>query len=159
MAKLLPIILLLIGLGAGVGAGIVLAPTNGTESTAEGAAGSESAEADKEDAEAGTEFVKLSNHFVVPVISETRVEALVVAALSLEVTTGMTADVYAVEPKLRDVFLQTMLDHASIGGFDGRFTATARMDSLRIALLEAARAIMGKSVHDVLITEIARQDS
>ncbi len=163
---LLPVVLLLVGLGAGVGAGLALAPP-GAEAPSAGTAAPSTQASVKEDMAEGTEpgassdgeFVKMSNHFVVPVVSDTRVEALVVASLSLEVDNGDSETVYSLEPKLRDVFLQTLLDHASIGGFDGRFTATARMDSLRLALLDSARSVLGKTVRDVLITEIARQDS
>ena len=34
-----------------------------------------------------------------------------------------------------------------------------RLQALRAALLEAAKPVMGRDVQDVLITEIARQDS
>ena len=85
-------------------------------------------------------------------------QALVVASLSVEVTQGMTETVYAREPKLRDVFLQIMFDHANIGGFNGSFTAGQRMDILRSALLDGARSVLGSEARDVLITEIARQD-
>ena len=89
-----------------------------------------------------------------------RVEALVVASLSIEVTGGSTQAVYQREPKLRDVFLQVMFDHANIGGFEGAFTSGERMDILRSALfLDAARSVLGTNVKDVLITEIARQDA
>jgi hypothetical protein len=105
------------------------------------------------------EYVKLSNQFVVPIMGSQRVEALVVASLSVEVVSGTTQTVYLREPKLRDVFLQVLFDHANIGGFEGPFTAGDRMDILRSALLDAARSVLGPDVKDVLITEIARQDA
>jgi hypothetical protein len=92
-------------------------------------------------------------------MSSERVTGLVVASLSIEINSGGTELVYAREPKLRDVFLQVMFDHANIGGFDGAFTAGERMDILRSALLDAARSVLGKDVSEVLITEIARQDA
>ena len=90
---------------------------------------------------------------------ELLVEALVVASLSIEVSSGGSQAGYEREPKLRDVFLQVMFDHANIGGFEGAFTAGERMDILRSALLDAARSVLGADVKDVLITEIARQDA
>ncbi|WP_421905869.1 flagellar basal body-associated FliL family protein [Mameliella sp.] len=168
LKKLLPLILALVGTGAGVGAGLFLAPTDedpkaiaadpdGKKTLAEPPA----AESHKDDDHAGSgnEYVKMNNQFVIPVMSAERVEALVVASLSLEVTSGGSQAVYEREPKLRDVFLQVMFDHANIGGFEGTFTAGQRMDILRSALLDAARSVLGADVKDVLITEIARQDA
>lgn len=166
MRKLLPIILALLGTGAGVGAGFFLMPA--PEEHAEGemveclppADHAEAEAPPPEEAEPSTrEYVKLNNQFVVPIMSEDRVSALVVAALSVEVTTGSTETVYSREPKLRDVFLQVLFDHANAGGFRGNFTNGSRMEDLRRGLMDAARPVLGDIVSDVLITEIARQDS
>lgn len=168
MKKLLPIILALIGTGAGVGAGLFLAPPAAEEHAEAGAvecippdgdhAKAEMPETEEVD-QSSREYVKLNNQFIIPVVGSDRVNALVVAALSVEVQTGTTETVYAREPKLRDVFLQVLFDHANVGGFKGNFTTGDRMEDLRRALLEAARPVLGESVSDVLITEIARQDS
>ncbi|MFZ7091084.1 flagellar basal body-associated FliL family protein [Primorskyibacter sp. 2E233] len=168
MRKLLPILLALIGTGAGVGAGLFLMPP-AAEEHADGAAvecappqdhAAEAHTPAEAEAEPSTrEYVKLNNQFVIPVVGSDKVTALVVASLSVEVTTGSTETVYAREPKLRDVFLQVMFDHANVGGFKGNFTTGNRMDDLRSSLLEAARPVLGDIVSDVLITEIARQDS
>jgi len=173
MRKLIPVILALIGLGAGGAAGYFLRPppqpaseTGAATSepakpepegmAAHGAEGSH-AEADGENATA--EYVKLNNQFVVPVIKKGQVTALVVLSISLEVTVGSTEKVYAAEPKIRDALLQVLFDHANAGGFDGAFTDTANMEDLRRALLEAAQTVLGEIVSRVLILDIVRQDS
>lgn len=161
LRKLLPVLLALIGTGAGVGVGLFLMPEAGVSY---GAPTEEVAHHTKDDRPAGSpslgrEYVKLNNQFVVPVIHNEQVEALVVASLSIEVISGSTQTVYAREPKLRDVLLQVMFDYANIGGFTGGFTTGERMQVLRNSLLEAAQSVLGADVSDVLITEIARQDS
>jgi hypothetical protein len=167
MGKLLPLILLLAGTGAGVGAGFAFAPA-GDEADekaaavdcvppAEGAAPTPPPSEDM--ADGGREYAKMNNQFVIPVISDSRVASLVVASLSLEVPEGTSPEVFAREPKLRDAFLGVLMDHASVGGFDGNFTASTRLSALRTALLEATRPILGQQVSDVLITELARQDN
>ena len=175
MRKLLPILLALLGTGAGIGAGILLAPAHETpaedtvghasddqgddhDAPAADHAGADAHEAPDE-ARRNAEYVKLNNQFVVPVVNGERVQSLVVMSLSLETTPGGTEQVYAREPKLRDLFLRVLFDHANIGGFEGNFTDVQRLDILRRSLLEAARNVMGGEVLDVLITEIARQDS
>jgi hypothetical protein len=169
---LLPLILGLAGLGAGIGAGLFLKPedapeghsatgasdtaTEGHETGEDPAAGEETSSG--EDGE-GPEYVKLNNQFVVPVVQEGRVAAMVVLSLSLEVEPGNTEAVYQREPKLRDVFLQVLFDHANVGGFSGSFTDGSNLVVLRTSLKEAAALVLGTTVRDVLITDIARQDS
>ena len=94
-----------------------------------------------------------------PVLDDDRVRALVVASLSVEVPSGETEAVYSREPKLRDVFLQAMFNHANYGGFEGAFTEATRMEVLRENLLEAAMNVLGPTATDVLVTEITRQDA
>lgn len=164
--KLLPLLLAVIGTGAGVGAGLMLMPEEKAPEDSiaclppEGAVAHDTAPAaEAEEAPVEAEYVKLNNQFIIPIMGRERVRALVVAALSVEVQPGQSESVYSKEPKLRDVFLQVLFDHANIGGFEGAFTTGDRMKILRGALLEAARGVLGSDVSDVLITEIARQDA
>jgi len=150
IAKLFPILLALLGLGAGIGAGMFLRPTE-TQPEAEVVA--------PEDAVAVSEFVKLSNQFVIPVVEQGRVTSLVIISLSVEVALGATESVFSQEPKLRDAMLQIMFDHANAGGFNGVFTDGANLILLRQALTESAQKVMGDLVKDVLIADLARQDS
>jgi flagellar protein FliL len=169
---ILPAFLGLAGLGAGVGAGLALKPKEeaaGHPAADSGARAEEGHEADEghsggdevhaEEDGPGPEYVKLNNQFVVPVVQEGRVAAMVVLSLSLEVEAGSTETVYQREPKLRDVFLQVLFDHANVGGFSGSFTDGSNLVVLRTSLKEAAALVLGTSVKDVLITDIARQDS
>lgn len=154
--KLFPMILALLGLGAGLGGGMALrpAPDHADETTAD----QQAAEHDV-DPEAAPEYVKLSNQFVVPVLDDGRVVSMVIMALSLEVAKDSSEIVYSREPKLRDAFLQVMFDHANAGGFKGDFTDGSNLILLRKALLEVAQSILPDAVKDVLISDIARQDS
>jgi hypothetical protein len=156
--KLLPVILALVGLGGGVGAGLFLRPPPSPEDLAAADHKAETAEGETVE-EGGPEYVKMNNQFVVPVVDRGRVAAMVVLSLSLEVDAGSSEAVYQREPKLRDVFLQVLFDHANVGGFSGSFTDGSNLITLRTSLKEAAGTILGPAVRDVLITDIARQDS
>ncbi|WP_102106667.1 flagellar basal body-associated FliL family protein [Oceaniglobus roseus] len=167
LRKLLPLLLALVGLGAGVVAGIALrpAPSETPEAGAELAAGAPCGDvaphgAVAEDAppEEPTEFAKLSNQFVFPLVEDGAVSALVALSLTLEVTPGQTNTVFDREPKLRDGFLRVMLDHANAGGFRGAFTSNDSMERLRKALLEKGREDLGDVLVDVLILDINRQE-
>ncbi len=167
MGKILPILLAVIGLGAGVGGGIAMRPdaqvvaeqspcgdsvlTDGTSEHLNQATESSNSE--------NLSYVKLNNQFVVPIVNEGRVSALVVIALSIELNSGEPEMVYKYEPKLRDAFLQVLFDHANTGGFDDNFTSSRNMDHLRTALFESAQVILGPVISDVLVVDIVRQDT
>lgn len=169
---ILPVVLAVIGLAAGGAAGYFLRPPPPPPEEVAAEAGAEGekpaaaakpapakAAAEGEEGVPTIEYVKLNNQFVIPVIKKGAVASLVVLSLSLEVTVGSTEKVYAAEPKLRDVLLQVLFDHANAGGFEGSFTDTANMTDLRRALTEASQSVLGDLVLNVLISDIARQDS
>ena len=159
-AMILPILLGLAGLAVGAGAGHFLRPKTDPATHAD-EGGAEVAEAAKTAAEPETppEYVKLNNQFVIPVLDEGRVASLVILSLGLEVEPGQTETVFAHEPKLRDGFLQVLFSHANSGGFKGSFTDAANLVPLRKALRESALGVLPGTVRDVLISDIARQDS
>lgn len=109
--------------------------------------------------ETAYDYIRLNSQFVIPVVVSGRVKSLVAMSLSLEVKKASGDLIFAREPKLRDVFLRVLFDHANSGGFDGEFTASGNLAALRRALVEAGRQVIGASLNDVLITDIARQDS
>jgi flagellar protein FliL len=152
MRKVLPLLLALIGVGIGGGAGFFLRPQVPPEDSGH------MEEAVEEPAEP-PEYVKLSNQFVIPVLADGRIESMVILSINLEVDAGTTETVYAREPKLRDAFLQVLFDHANAGGFRGSFTDGANLVNLRTALHETAMGVLGEIVKDILIVDIGRQDS
>ncbi len=156
LRKIIPLLLALVGLGIGAGAGLFLRPA--PDPVVEGQEEVTLTE-EPEDPEVAPEYVKLNNQFVVPVMDGGKVVSLVILSLSLEITPGSSAEIYAREPKLRDLFLQVLFDHANAGGFQGSFTDGSNLVVLRKALFESAAGILGEQVKDVLISDIARQDS
>ena len=164
---IVPLILLLLGVGGGVGAGLFLT-SDPEEMVAENPCGdmdhstSEMAHDDDHSVEPvaldSREYARMNNQFVVPVVLNEKVASLIVISLSIEVETGGQEAVFSHEPRLRDAFLQVMFDHANMGGFSGAFTATPNMRLLREALKRAADEVMQGHISDVLIVDIVRQD-
>ena len=103
--KILPILLGLLGLGLGIGAGIFLRPAAQEHAVVEEA---------PLDPSLAPDYIKMANQFIVPVMVKGKVSAMVILSLSLEVLSGSTEQVYKLEPKLRDQFLQVMFDHVSL---------------------------------------------
>ena len=172
MSKLIPVLLLLVGIAGGVGAGLVLAP----EPLACPAAGDGEAasppegcppppdpvvadESGGEGGEAPAEFVRMNDQFVIPVLRDGEARALVVLSITLEVEPGRTGAIFEIEPRLRDALLRVLFDHANAGGFDGAYTAAGPMVRLRRALLEAAVKIGGDDIRDILVLDLLRQDT
>lgn len=162
---LLPLLLLLAGTGGGIGAGLFLAPVNASDAaTRPSQVGERALAAGAPEAEAGrlpareSEYVKLSNQFIVPVVENARVSAMMVLGLSVEVPEGLRESVFEHEPKLRDALLRALFDHANIGGFGGNFTSSSNMRLLQESLRDAAQGVLGSRVSDVLIADIVRQE-
>ncbi len=165
MGKILPILFALIGVGAGIGAGVMLKPEPVVE-TDTATCGPETKDdhaetvhdVDDHGDDVVPEYVKMNNQFVIPVVKDGKMAALVVLSISIEVTPGGKEATFQREPKLRDAFNQVLFDHANAGGFEGAFTNSNNMTLLRDSLYEIARKVAGPVVKDVLIAEIVRQD-
>lgn len=102
MSKLLPLLLIIIGIAAGGIASFFLRPAPGAQTAtlpdgeahaADTPAPSSGAYGDA-DIEVA-DFVKLNNQFVIPVVKDGRVSSLVVMSLSLEVGVGGREQVYS----------------------------------------------------------------
>lgn len=173
-ALLLMVMLLLLGTGAGAGAAWLggwlgfggateeaaaetmpaPAPDAGIDTGADTGLGIPVASAIRPDAE----YQRLDDPFLVPLVRDNAVAAMMVLTLGLEVAPGQTAVIHAREPRLRNQLLQALFDHANTGGFDGMFTGAANMRALREGLTRAARDVAGEAVSSVLILDMVRQE-
>jgi flagellar protein FliL len=163
MRRLLPVLLALLGLAAGLGGGYLLRPAPPVAEAApvvdEAATARGPAPVTLAPRPEGAEVVRLPNQFLIPLIGEGRVRAMVVIAVALELAPGHGLEMARDEPRLRAMFLQILFDHANLGGFDGMFTNGEQLLSLRRALLEAAQGAFGAVVHDILIVDLVRQET
>lgn len=172
MKKLIPVFLVILGIGAGVGSGLAMRPDKVAQSldTSRDCAPGDGSEVvlqdvfdrdddlyKSEESRKNMEYIKLSNQFTVPILNDDSVEAMIVMSLSLELKAGQSEMVYLREPKLRDVLLQVMFDHANMGGFRGTYTDSGKLETLRRGFLDVAQGVVGEVVTEVLITDIVRQ--
>ncbi|MEM1362027.1 MAG: flagellar basal body-associated FliL family protein [Pseudomonadota bacterium] len=168
MGKILPILMVLVGLGGGGAAGYFLR-AEPKEEMAEAtnhdcpapevmAASADPGSAGEKVKETGTEFVDFENQFVVPVTSSDAIVSMVVISLTLEVSGGTREAIFRQMPRLRDSFLDVLFDHSSTGGFSASFVNGSGLNELRDILRETAIGTAGTAVQDVLIADLIQQD-
>ena len=158
--KLLAILLIPIGLVAGLAGGHFLAPEV-EEEPKEEQEQEAAAEQKKPPAPidlADTDYANLDKHFIVPVIEDGSVSSLVVITMAVEVSRENKELVFEHEPKLRSEFLNVFFNHAQSGGFSGVFIQSQLMSDLRASLNAAAWSVLGDAARQVLITSLTRQD-
>lgn len=172
MKFLIPLVLALVGLVGGAAAGYFLKPAPHLEPAPcldeHGAAQPPEACASEEElamlgepteeADGLTAYVDMERQFIIPLVAEGRVDALMVMTLAIEVDSAAYEEVALKKPKLRDAMLKSLFDHAYSGGFNGDFTAEYVMRDLRRSLIAASRRVAGEPVRNVLVTDIIKQE-
>ena len=174
MKKLLPVLLVLFGIGGGLAAGVFLKPTqqssdqetadaptkNEERTAAEAEKGSVTGGETSEDSAANQQrsYVKIGRQTIVPVIEGGKTRALMLFELAIDVAADTNDLVARMEPRLRDAFLRELLKMSYTGAFMSNFTNDAIIEELRGNLLSAARKHLGESVKDVLILDVMRQE-
>lgn len=162
MKKLLPLVSLILGLGGGAGAAFVLAPPENQQATDETSEAAETTETTTDPSEPvaaqDMEIVKLPNQYVVPVMVNKRVLAMVILTIALEVENGTGDYIRSIEPKIRDTFLEELFGLAALGVFEDEIISRKSMSLVRTALTERAKDLLEMEGTKVFITDMARQD-
>lgn len=105
-----------------------------------------------------TAYLKFKRQFVIPVLGDEGVEALVLLNIAISLNDGAKDDMFNHEPQFRDAFIRELLQMSDAGYFDAGLTAPSTYEAMRETLLRAARDITPEGVSDVLILDFARQD-
>lgn len=157
-----PLILLALPLALALGAGggyvakTKLAASAADPKAAHDAAPAKKAKPDKHgEKTAAPVYMKFGRQFVTP-LSATR-NSLMILDIQIELAPAAGDAAYGLEPRLRDAFLQVLLDAASREVLAGVIEDPVLLEDLRAALLERAKAEIGPDALSVLILDIAVQ--
>ncbi len=154
MKKILPVLIIVLGIIGGAGAGIFLEPP--PPHVDQHAA----AEAVEEDPDEIVErsFVKIGRQTIVPVVQDGETRALMLFELAVDVPATKADDVHSMEPRLRDAFLRELFQMSYTGAFLTDFTEERVIEELRRNLTTAARTYLGHNQAEVLILDVMRQE-
>lgn len=103
-------------------------------------------------------YYKFSREFVVPVIRNNRVDALVILNLSLESDAAISQKLFEMEPKLRDNIMTTLITLSNDGHTLDNLTDVESYESIRSMVLMNLKTVVSSGIHNVLIMDVARQD-
>lgn len=102
-------------------------------------------------------YYKFSREFVVPVIEDKRVDSLVILNLNLEVDSAVADELYAIDPKLRDNIMTTLVSLSNDGDAMVSITDPANYELIRATVLENLRVLVPHGLENVLILDMAKQ--
>ena len=156
MKKILPILLVVVGIIGGAGAGMMMKPAPPPPDPEAVAQAEEAKEA--EDAQAERSFVKIGRQTIVPVVEEGETRALMLFELAVDVPATKVDKVHEMEPRLRDAFLRELFQMSYTGAFLTNFTEERVIEELRHNLTSAARSHLGHNQAEVLILDVMRQE-
>lgn len=186
MRRLLPIVLIFVGLGGGLVAGVMSKPDAGlsvpdgksvssaagevatTDSTVDGDGKTraipdpgtiDSATEESDDSEPKERsYVMIGKQTIVPVVEGQKTRALMLFELAVDIESSAHDLAVLLEPRLRDAFLRELLRMSSTGAFTKTYTEDWVIDEMRRNLSQAARQYLGDSLKEVLILDVIRQE-
>lgn len=103
-------------------------------------------------------YFKFSREFVVPIMSEGSVRALVILHIQLEVDSEISSSLFSMEPKLRDNIMSTLIGISHDGKLFDNLTDPESYESIRALILENLQKVKSEGIDNILIVDLARQD-
>lgn len=103
-------------------------------------------------------YFKFSREFVVPIMSDGSVRALVILHIQLEVDSEIASSLFSMEPKLRDNIMATLIEISHDGKLFDNLTDPEAYESIRALVLEGLREVKSEGIENILIVDLARQD-
>ena len=103
-------------------------------------------------------YFKFGREFVVPIMQDGKVKALVILNLNLEVDDSHIDKLFSLEPKLRDNVMTTLVGLSTDGRTLEDPTNTESYETIRSVVLMNLQSVVSSGIENVLILDMAKQD-
>jgi hypothetical protein len=103
------------------------------------------------------DYFKFTREFVIPVMRESRVESLVILNINLEVDSNVTSKLFAMEPKIRDNIMTTLIELSNDGATLEAIASLENYESIRATVLMNLQKVVPEGIKNVLIVDMAKQ--
>lgn len=103
-------------------------------------------------------YYKFSREFVVPLMNNGRVKSLVIININLEADASISDDLFAMEPKLRDNIMATLIALSNDGVTLEEITDVNSYETIRTMILLNLEKVVSSGIRNVLILDMAKQD-
>ncbi len=106
----------------------------------------------------GVSYYKFSREFVIPLMREEQVDALIIMNLNLEVDSDFSGSLFSKEPKLRDNIMSTLIALSNDGRTLDNFSNVESYETIRSLILKNLNSELGPGILNVLILDMAKQE-
>lgn len=103
-------------------------------------------------------YLDFRRNFIIPVMGDNRVDALVLLTFSVEMEADKIEEARTREPRIRDAFMKQLLSLSHEGVFNQDITDPDVYNVIQERLLETAREVVDENVKSILLVDFARQD-
>lgn len=114
--------------------------------------------ADSGSASSDVIYYKFSREFVVPLMRNGRVKSLVIININLEADASISDELFAMEPKLRDNIMSTLIALSNDGVTLEEMTDVSSYETIRTMILLNLEKVVSSGIQNVLILDMAKQD-
>ena len=103
-------------------------------------------------------YYRFSREFVIPIIENGKVDALVILNLNLEVDSALSQQLFSMEPKLRDNIMTTLIKLSADDRTLHSITDVENYETLRSMILTNLQSAVPHGIENVLILDMAKQE-
>lgn len=108
--------------------------------------------------ESAISYYKFSREFIIPLMREEQVEALIIMNLNLEIESSVSGMLFTKEPKLRDNIMSTLIELSNDGVTLDNFSRVESYETIRSMILQNLNSEIGPGILNVLILDMAKQE-
>lgn len=160
--KILPIVITLVAVGGAGFAAMTIkggpAPAPAKQGDSHGDGHGDVKDVQGEEKSSGYGYFNFRRNFIVPVVGSSRVQALILISVSIEMEESKIEEAQTREPNIRDAFMKSLLAMSHEGLFNQDITDPDVYSEIQKRLMETAKTSIDENVKSVLLVDFARQD-